>query len=92
MTGCALPLPCQRAPVQRAPQGLCPPTTEVLINLRRGRMLDEGLCGAGSPGAPGHHGQGDDVMGGEHEGGRAATVRPGPERGDGSPRLRTRLG
>lgn len=55
-------------------------------------MLDEGLCGAGSPGAPGHHGQGDDVMGGEHEGGRAATVRPGPERGDGSPRLRTRLG
>lgn len=47
-------------------------------------MLDEGLCGSGSPGALGHHGQGDDVVGGEHEGGRVATVRPEPERGDGT--------
>lgn len=50
-------------------------------------MLDEGLCRSGSPGALGHHGQGDDVMGGEDEGGRVVTVRPEPERGDGSPPL-----
>ena len=54
-------------------------------------MLDEGSCGSGSRGALGHRGQGDDVMGGEDEGGHAVTVRPEPERGDGSPSLLTYL-
>lgn len=58
-------LPCQSTPDQWTCQGLCPPTMEILINLRRGCMLVEGSCRSGPPGALWHRGRGDDVMGGE---------------------------
>lgn len=52
-------LPCQSVPGQWTRQGLCPPTVEILINLRRGCMLVEGLCRSGPlSGALWHRGRG----------------------------------